>query len=89
MAARLSFGFQARYRTPLDNGLVENELVYVYGGLAEDEPHMNPQEVIDTRFMALDALIADAKARPAEYAYWLRHYLELHAKQLGVMAAAR
>jgi len=89
MAARLSFGFQARYRTPLENGLVENELVYVYGGLAEDEPQMNPQEVIDTRFMTLDELIADAKARPADYAYWLRHYLQSHAAQLKILAAAR
>src|SRR6202171_9319 len=34
----LSFGFFARYRTELDNGMHENELVYVYFGRLASEP---------------------------------------------------
>src|SRR6266542_2930166 len=32
--AELRFGFRARYRTELPNGLIENEIVYVYFGSA-------------------------------------------------------
>jgi isopentenyl-diphosphate delta-isomerase len=86
MTARLTFGFQARYRAALDNNLIENELVYAYGGQAEDAPRPNPTEVMATRFLTLDELDADAAANPAAYAYWLRHYLLAHGDALRRMA---
>jgi isopentenyl-diphosphate delta-isomerase len=82
MRARLRFGFQARYRTSLDHGLTENELVYVYVGRAAGPMTLNPAEVCETRFMALSDLIADTSSKPDAYAYWLRHYLAWHADEL-------
>jgi isopentenyl-diphosphate Delta-isomerase len=82
MDAPLTYGFRARYETKLDHGLTENELVYVYLGRLRSEPVPNPIEVSETRLMSLDHLAADAAARPASYAYWLRHYLKRHLGEL-------
>jgi isopentenyl-diphosphate Delta-isomerase len=83
--ADLSFAFRARYETPLDHGLTENELVYVYAGAFDGKLVLNPEEVSETQLMPLDALLADAQANPARYAYWLRHYLARHAEDLAAM----
>jgi isopentenyl-diphosphate Delta-isomerase len=88
LAADLRHAFQARYETALDHGLIENELVYVYLGRLAAEPVPNPVEVSETRLMALDALAADAEARPNAYAYWLRHYLRRHLADLKTGLAA-
>jgi isopentenyl-diphosphate Delta-isomerase len=88
MAAVLSHAFRARYETPLDHGLIENELVYVYLGRLEAEPVPNPLEASETRLMTLDDLSDDARRRPETYAYWLRHYLRNHLGQLKAGVAA-
>jgi isopentenyl-diphosphate Delta-isomerase len=82
LASRLMEGFRARYATPLDHGLTENELVYVFAGRLQGREALNPDEVSDTRLIALDELIKDVKAEPRRYAYWLRHYLKQHATDL-------
>ncbi|MEY2879249.1 MAG: hypothetical protein RLZZ15_1629 [Verrucomicrobiota bacterium] len=74
----LRFGFRARYRTTLPNGLTENEIVYVYFGVAPAALAPNPAEVAATVLMGLPALRADIARRPARYAYWLRHYFRRH-----------
>jgi isopentenyl-diphosphate Delta-isomerase len=78
----LAYGFQARYRTPLDHGLTENELVHVYAGRFDGGLALNPDEVSETALMGLEALVADAERRPERYAYWLRHYLRRHEEEL-------
>ena len=82
LSADLKLAFHARYEASLDHGLTENELVYVYLGRLEGTLALNPEEVSETTLVSLDDLIADAQARPAQYAYWLRHYLEHHASDL-------
>ena len=90
--AALAFGFRARYRTSLPNGLTENEIVYVFFGAAPEATALalNPAEVAATTPMSLSALRADIARRPARYAYWLRYYFENHyaAIRRGVAAAA-
>jgi isopentenyl-diphosphate delta-isomerase len=86
MEAAMAFGFRARYRTPLDHGLIENELVYVFVGQVAGPPAPNPEEVCETRVMALADLIADTTSKPEAYAYWLRHYLAEHAPQLEALS---
>lgn len=75
----LRFGFRARYRTALPNGLTENEIVYVYFGPAPTLLRPNPDEVASTAWIELDALRRDVRRRPGRYAYWLRYYLEKHS----------
>lgn len=89
MSADLAFGFQARYRTSLDHGLIENELVYVFTGSATGKMALNPEEVSHTKLMGLPELIADTRRNPEAYAYWLRHYLLRHAEQLAQLSGAK
>lgn len=74
--------FRARYRTELENGLVENELVYVFFGRALPRLEPNPAEVSAVEWVGLDELLADLTRRPARYAYWLLHYLRAHEPAL-------
>ncbi len=76
--ASLRYGFRARYRTALPNGLTENEIVYVFFGAAPVALHLNPGEVARTAWISLNALRRDVRSRPGRYAYWLRYYLENH-----------
>jgi isopentenyl-diphosphate Delta-isomerase len=87
----LCFGFRARYRTDLPNGLTENEVVYVYFGMTPLVLAPNTAEVAATMQMSLAELKADIARRPARYAYWLRHYFKQHytAVRRGVAAARR
>ncbi len=84
-SADLTFGFRARYETPLDHGLTENELVYVYAGRFDGVLALNPEEVSETGLMPLADLVKDAAKRPERYAYWLRHYLAQHAADLALL----
>jgi isopentenyl-diphosphate delta-isomerase len=94
--APLRFGFKARYRTALPNGLVENEIVHVCFGPAPADSALalNPAEVAAVARMTLPALRRDIARHPRRYAYWLRHYLKNHYAALrreiaGVQASLR
>lgn len=88
--APLRYGFRARYRTELPNGLIENEIVYVFFGIAPTALQLDPAEVAATSWMSLAELKRDIAARPDRYAYWLRYYLKNHfsAIQRGLRASA-
>lgn len=74
----LRLGFKTRYRAELGNGLIEDELVYVYFGVAPSAITANPDEVSGLEWTTLPELRRDGRERPRRYAYWLRHYLESH-----------
>lgn len=67
--------FTARYRAAVSNGLVENEVVHVFGGRFDGTPSPDPAEVEDWRYAALDAIAADISAEPERYSVWFRKYL--------------
>jgi len=88
--APLRYGFRARYCTVLPNGLIENEIVYVYFGRAPAGFAPNPDEVSEIAHMPLAKLLAEVGRHPRRYAYWLRYYMKNHyaAIDRGVAAAA-
>jgi isopentenyl-diphosphate Delta-isomerase len=81
--ATLRSGFRARYRTELPNGLIENEIVYVYFGARPISLAANPAEVAAVTWMSLPELRNDIRRRPRRYAYWLRYYLENHYEAIA------
>jgi isopentenyl-diphosphate delta-isomerase len=83
----LHFGFRARYRTALANGLIENEVVYVYFGAAPVRFAPNPAEVMQVATMSLQELKSDISHHPRRYAYWLRYYLKNHYAAIRRSAA--
>lgn len=81
-SSTLRFGFRARYRTELGNGLVENELVYVFFGARPERIEPNPAEVWEVEWVGLTELLGDVARRPGRYAYWLRHYMREHESSI-------
>jgi isopentenyl-diphosphate Delta-isomerase len=83
IAAPLTFEFHSRYRSTLDDGMIENEFVYVYFGPLIERPNPNPAEVSEVEFASADDIACRIARNPAHYAYWLRHYFERHAPEIA------
>ena len=89
----LRFQYRGRieYRADVGGGLIEHEVVDVF--LAESEGALsitpNPSEVVETRWIALDALKTEIQQSPDAFAPWLRIYLAEHGEAiLGDRVAA-
>ncbi len=75
---------QIEYRADVGGGLIEHELVEIYLAHATRDLRItpNPDEVMATGWMELDALTRDTAARPERYTPWLRIYLDQHRTML-------
>jgi len=82
VASDLSFGFFARYRTELDHGMQENELVYVYFGLLRAPAQPDPAEVSKIEWLTLNELARRIRRKPGAFTVWLRHYVESHMTEI-------
>lgn len=69
------FHYKFIYRTPLDRDLIEHELDYVFTGVFDGRPNVNPTEVEDWKFISLDDLRKDMDANPQRYTYWFREII--------------
>lgn len=78
----LTFGFSTHYRAAFSNGLVENEVVYVYFGPAPSRVQPDPTEVTAIAWRTLPQLHSAREKDPTPYAFWFTHYLEHHAGEL-------
>ena len=65
------------YRAEVGNGLIEHEVVDVYSAPAPANlvPAPDPDEVMQTRWITLEALEAEIAAVPDKFTPWLRIYL--------------
>ncbi len=72
---------QVEYRADVGDGLIEHELVEVFVVAASRDLPLapNPDEVMDTRWITLDALRAEIDATPEVFTPWLRIYMEQHS----------
>jgi len=61
---------QLTYRCPVGNGLVEYEYDILFTGIFEGDPHPNPAEVSDWRWLGAAEARRDADASPALYSAW-------------------
>ena len=76
--------FVARYRAPVSNDLIEDEVVHVFGGTLETGAVApDYDEVSDWKWMGYDELTADVAAHPERYAAWLQHYLRNHGDAIA------
>ncbi len=78
------FRHRLEYRADVGKGLIEHELVDVFVAHAEDAVALrpNPDEVMDTRWVGLDALRKDIAAHPDRFTPWLKIYLDRHADEI-------
>ena len=67
--------FTTEYRADVSNGLIEHELVHVFGGHFNGEPQPAPSEVEDWRWIAPGDLQVDLARRPQDYSVWFQKYM--------------
>jgi isopentenyl-diphosphate delta-isomerase len=82
----LSFGFFARYQTELDNGMHENEFVYVYFGRLKSEPRPDPAEIADVALLSCDEISRRIRQDPSVFTFWFRHYFRDHSADIKRLA---
>ncbi|MBM2575517.1 isopentenyl-diphosphate Delta-isomerase [Jannaschia sp. Os4] len=73
------------YRAEVGGGLVEHEVVELFTAevdAAALRMDLNPDEVCETRWIALPDLEAEVAAHPERFTPWLRIYLADHAERL-------
>jgi isopentenyl-diphosphate Delta-isomerase len=70
----LAFLFATHYRADVGNGLIENEIVHVFGGRFDGTPDPDPSEVSHWRWVTSDEMAQDIAARPEIYTAWFRIY---------------
>lgn len=70
------FAFKFQYQVALDNNLIEHEIDYVFTGLFDGEPILNPDEAEDWKYVSLDTLREDIAANAHRYTHWFKIILE-------------
>ena len=72
---------QVEYRADVGGGLIEHELVEVFlVQTTRDLPlALNPDEVMDSRWVTLEDLRAEIAATPEIFTPWLRIYMDQHS----------
>ncbi len=60
------------YRAELDKGMIEHEYDHLFVGHYSGEPKLNPEEVMDWKWMSIDDLSADIKVNPKHYTEWFK-----------------
>ena len=68
----LAFMFSMNYRAEVSNGLVEDEIVHVFGGRFDGTPSPDPLEVSDWCWKPFGEVEQDVDARPDIYTIWFR-----------------
>lgn len=79
----LHYGFPARYRAELDNGMIENEIAHLFFGRAVGQARPDCAEVSATRFVPLGTIARDIDAGTDDYAAWLIHYVTHHCGEIS------
>jgi isopentenyl-diphosphate delta-isomerase len=84
MGMRCSFkeGFKFRYKTELENNLIENELDHVILGFSDENPILNPSEAQDFKWISMDNLLNDMHQHPEKYTVWFKLILLDHYEEL-------
>lgn len=78
--------FTVHYRAEVSNGLIENELVHVFGGRFDGTPHPDPGEVEEWQWRSLDEIREDIAADPDRYSVWFRKYLDEFGREIATIA---
>ncbi len=64
--------FDFTYRIGVGTKMTEHEYDHVFVGKFSGEPHPDPREVSEYRWVPLETLFSDVRANSAEYAPWFK-----------------
>ena len=81
---------EVEYRADVGGGLIEHEVVQVYIAHAPRDMvfTVNPDEVMDTRWISTEALRRELLSAPETFTPWLRIYMSEHSALIFGNAAA-
>lgn len=74
----LAFLFSMQYRAPVSSGLVEHELVHVFGGRFDGVPIPDPREVMAWCWKDTADIAKAMDDRPETYTVWFQEYCRQH-----------
>ncbi len=72
MTCKLKYRFAFIYEAKLENDIVEHELDYVYMGVTDTIPILNPEEVSDYRYASIEEIEKDIMQHPENYTVWFK-----------------
>lgn len=72
MECPLNEVFCFTYKELLDNGLTEHELDHVFIGFSDGLPLINPDEVMEYRYVAFEELEAWLREQPCAFTVWFK-----------------
>lgn len=75
IACALAPMFVFDYRADVPGGLIEHEIVHVFGGQHDGAVKPDPDEVSEWKWIGFDDLVADMQSRPETYTVWFRRYV--------------
>ena len=78
----LTYVFNFIYKAQFDNGLTEHELDHVFIGYYDGEPTLNPEEVMDYRWITLEDLAMEMKQSPERFTAWFKIIFEQYVSYL-------
>lgn len=60
------------YKVRLENSLIEHELDYVFIGLSNESPILNPKEAQDYKWISLSDVYIAIQKNPDQYSHWFK-----------------
>lgn len=78
-----TFAYKFIYRIQLDDQLTEHEFDHVFKATYDGAPVMDPAEVQNWKFVAIDELLKDVARSPQKYTYWFRLILRREYPELA------
>lgn len=76
--------FSFIYQTPFENGLCEHELDFVFTGIFDGTPDINPQEVQSYKWISMQKLNEEYTQNPEVFTSWFGIILKEYMDHLGV-----
>lgn len=76
MQAEFADLFVFRYKAELENGLTEHEIDHVFWGVTDIKPQLNPDEVMDYRYLSFEEIKKEIDENPDQYSAWFKMIYE-------------
>jgi len=77
--------FSTTYRAVVGDGLIEHELVHVFGGRYDGAVRPDPAEVEAFKWILPEDLRKSLECEPQKYSQWFQIYLRDHWDEMAVM----
>lgn len=75
------------YKAPFDNGLTEHEFDHILIGHYNEAPQLNPDEVMDWKWMTLKEVHADIASHPEKYTAWFKIIFDKFYEHINISKA--